>query len=79
MFCQVIDLRRIVAARERSLESLRSTLNTTRQFLEDRLSEAGDSLSAKDAEVVSTSMLTSLSLSHSSVRAIQHYIFAYEF
>ena len=55
---QLIDLRRIVAARERSLESLRSTLNTTKQFLEerlsdatDRLSQANDSLAEKEAEV----------------------------
>lgn len=52
------DLRRIVAARERSLESLRSTLASTKQFLEERLSEANErmsqtleSLSAREAEV----------------------------
>ena len=41
----------MISARERSLESLRSILETTKQFYEERMSEAAESLSAKDAEV----------------------------
>ncbi len=52
---QVMDLRRIISARERSLESLRSTMETTKQFYEDRISEAAESLSSRSAEVLSPS------------------------
>ena len=52
---QVMDLRRIISARERSLESLRSTMVTTKQFYEDRISEAAESLSSRNAEVSSPS------------------------
>lgn len=58
---QLEDLRRVVAARERSIESLRATLESTKQFLEERLMQAGQEISDKDAEVDLSSTLESKS------------------
>jgi len=44
----------VVAARERSLESLRATLDSTKHFLEERLAQANHNLANKETEVSSS-------------------------
>jgi len=41
----------VVAARERSLDSLRATLESTKHFLEERLAQANNILATKETEV----------------------------
>jgi hypothetical protein len=42
----------VVAARERSLDSLRATLDSTTHFLEERLAQAIHNLANKETEVI---------------------------
>ena len=45
---QILELRRILAAKERSLDSLRETLTTTKRNLEDRCITAETTLAARE-------------------------------
>lgn len=46
------ELRRVIAAKEKSIDSLRETLAATKRTLEVRLQQAETTLSARDAEVM---------------------------
>lgn len=45
------ELRRVIAAKEKSIDSLRETLTVTKRTLEARLQQTESTLSARDAEV----------------------------
>ncbi|GMH34051.1 hypothetical protein BSKO_01885 [Bryopsis sp. KO-2023] len=48
---EMTELRRVIAAKEKSIDSLRETLATTKRSLESRLQKSEGSLSLRDAEL----------------------------
>ena len=48
---EILELQRVIAAKERSIDSLRDTLATTKRTYESRLSQAESASALKDVEV----------------------------
>lgn len=48
---EILELQRVIGAKERSVDSLRDTLATTKRTYESKLSQAESALGLKDAEV----------------------------
>jgi hypothetical protein len=48
---EILELQRVIGAKERSVDSLRDTLATTKRTYESKLSQAESALALKDAEV----------------------------
>lgn len=48
---ELSEMSRVVAAKERSIDSLRDTLSTTKRTYDSRLSQAESAIALKDVEV----------------------------
>ncbi|GFR52623.1 hypothetical protein Agub_g15211 [Astrephomene gubernaculifera] len=48
---EILELQRVIGAKERSVDSLRDTLGTTKRTYESKLSQAESALALKDAEI----------------------------